>query len=585
MELKEWMDKQRITYKTRGDLIYVNGWGRALVQDMKDRDHIFKVERGGEIVFNTIEPFEYLKTDNIWYIIFPFGECWYYIDIREEKLTFHILKYVGETPKTETQYDFYPLGIHTGYELLNGSGALSVWADKAKFLGYKGIGICDLNTFAGSLDLQRECDKRGLKYCFGYSIRMKVGGEVVGAKIYASSQTGFKNILRIQKVINVDHEEKFIQYYEVLQYGKGNCIVFDKWSGQWCVEHEDLVKEISKAFDGYIYFQVDISEYKADRIDSKLLDSIKAYFDHFYLDDGKYRCDLLPVLIQDMYYPDEDDKKCKIILNKIAHGTSHEVSDMQYMKTLDELFDEFDALFSEKYSENVFYDMCQSTCDIAESCHASYDMSENYAPEYTLTDDEKVEYGNAHNMFNQLLEKGFKELVPKGHEEEYRKRMEYEKYVIESTDNIDYFLITRDEINWAQEHGILTGIGRGSAGGCLVLYLLHITNIDPIKWGLIFERFLLPERGGLSPADVTKICDGTISSNEYYTLELENGKSYKFDKDAQFLVKRGEETFPVYADELLEGDDIIFDNKDLIFTLNEIENENSRNKENCQESK
>ena len=176
-------------------------------------------------------------------------------------------------------------------------------------------------------------------------------------------------------------------------------------------------------------------------------------------------------------------------------------------------------------------------------------------------------------MFNELLEEGFKELVPKGHEEEYRQRMEYEKYVIESTDNIDYFMITRDEINWAQQHGILTGIGRGSAGGCLILYLLHITNSDPIKWGLIFERFLLPERGGLSPEHVTKICDQRIQSNEYYTIKLENGKEYSFDKDAQFLVKRGEDTISIYADELEEGDDIIFDNKDLVFTLNELNNE------------
>ena len=578
MELDEWMKLQKLTYKKRGDLIYINGWGKALVQNMEDRDHIFKTDKDGCTIFNTIEPFEYLKTDEIWYIVFPFGDCWYYIDIRDEKLTFHILKYVGKSPETEVKCGFYPLGIHTGYELLNGSGSLAVWADKAKFLGYKGIGICDKNTFAGSLDLQRECDKRGLKYCFGYSLVIAVGGDMVGAKIYVSSQNGFKNLLRIQKIINVDCEDdKVIEFTELLQYGDGNCIVFDKWTGQWCADHKDIVDEISKAFGGYIYFQVDISEYRADRIDSKMLDSVKSYFDNFYLGDGNYDCDLLPVLIQDMYYVDEDEKKNKIILNKIAYGTSHDVSDMQYMKTLDELFDEFDALFSEKYSEDVFYDMCQSTCDIAESCHASYDMGENYAPKYNLTKDEYLKYGDVHTMFNELLEEGFKELVPKGHEEEYRQRMEYEKYVIESTDNIDYFMITRDEINWAQKHGILTGIGRGSAGGCLILYLLHITNIDPIKWGLIFERFLLPERGGLSPEHVTKICDQRIQSNEYYTIKLENGKEYSFDKDAQFLVKRGEETISIYADELEEGDDIIFDNKDLVFTLNELNNENINN--------
>jgi DNA polymerase-3 subunit alpha len=183
-----------------------------------------------------------------------------------------------------------------------------------------------------------------------------------------------------------------------------------------------------------------------------------------------------------------------------------------------------------------------------------------------MTPEEKKKYGTTHNMFLQLIEEGFKKLVPEGEEEKYRERIEYEKYVVESTDNVDYFLIQREEINWAKEHGILTGIGRGSAGGALILYLLGITFIDPLKYGLLFERFLLPERAGLEPADVTKICED-IDSSDYIEIKLENGKTYKFDKDAQFLVKRGDETLSVYADELQEEDDIVFDQKNLLFDL------------------
>lgn len=573
--LREWLQANNISYNERDDLIYINGFGKALVLDMGDREHIFKKTRDGEIVMNIPESLDILKSDEIWYVIFQFGICWYYTDIREEKLTFHILKYVGNVTEQQTKCSFYPLGIHTGYELLNGSGALSVWADKAKFLGYGGIGICDQNTFAASLDLQKECEKRKMSYCFGYSLTIQIGDDKVGAKIYASSQTGFRNILRIQKVINIDRDDKLIDIFDVFKYSEGNSIVFDKWSGEWCTNNKEIIEDFSKAFDGFIYFQVDLSEYRANRIDEQLLSSIKAYFDCFYLGNGEYECGLLPVLIQDMYYPDADDWKTKVILNKVDVGASHEVSHKQYMKTIDELFDEFDEMFSDKYDESVFYDMCQSTCDIAESSHCKYDMSENYAPKYDLTESEILEFGTAHNMFNELLERGFNELVPKDQEEVYRKRLEYEKYVIESTDNIDYFLITRDEINWAQEHGILTGIGRGSAGGCLILYLLKITNIDPIKWGLIFERFLLPERGGLSPDNVTKICDEKVSSNDFYEITLDNGRSYRFDKDAQFLVRRGEDVISAYADELEDGDDIIFDNKDIVFTLNEIGNENN----------
>lgn len=571
--LKKWLELNNISFNERDDLVYINGWGKALVQDMKDRPHIFKKNRDGETIFYSSESLEVLKADEIWYIIFQFGLCWYYIDIREEKLTFHILKYVGKAVEQETKCLFYPLGIHTGYELLNGSGSLATWTEKAKFLGYKGIGICDSNTFAASLDLQKECEKRGMLYCFGYSLTIQIGNEKVGAKVYAKSQAGFRNILRIQKAVNIDRDDKLIDVSDVFKYSAGNVLVFDKWSGEWCSSNKAMVSDFSTTFNGKVYFQVDLSEYRANRIDERLLSSIKSYFDSFYIKNGEYECGLNPILIQDMYYPDEDDWKSKIILNKIDVGAAHEVSHKQYMKTLDELFDEFDEMFSDKYDEGVFYDMCKSTCDIVENACCKYDMSENYAPKYDLTESEKLEFGTAHNMFNKLLEKGFEELVPNDKEEVYRKRLEYEKYVIESTDNIDYFLITRDEINWAQEHGILTGIGRGSAGGCLILYLLKITNIDPIKWGLIFERFLLPERGGLSPAEVTKVCGEMVSSNEFYELELENGKKYRFDRDAQFLVNRDDDIIAVYADELKDDDDIIFDNKDLIFTLNELGDE------------
>jgi DNA polymerase-3 subunit alpha len=92
--------------------------------------------------------------------------------------------------------------------------------------------------------------------------------------------------------------------------------------------------------------------------------------------------------------------------------------------------------------------------------------------------------------------------------------------------------------------------------------------IDPIKWGLLFERFLLPERGGLEPDDVTKM-QPEVTAHDYVELTLENGRTYKFDYDAQFRVKRGDDMIEVYADELQEGDDIIWDRKDELFTINE----------------
>lgn len=573
-DLKLWLEENHIKYSTRADLLFIKGWGTAIIQDMEKREHLFAKNKDGEMVFDCCENYDFMRQDNIFYVVFKFGIRWYYVDIREENMPFHVLKYVGQPYEAVMKCDYYPLGIHTGYELLNGSGLIKNWVAKAKHCGYKGIGVCDRNTLASSIELQMQVEAGGISHCFGYSLTVSVAGEKIGGKVYVSSDEGWLNLLNIQKIINVDRRDSMIELTQLLSCASGNCFVFDKWSGQFLADNEDVLAQFIDAFDGWVYFQVDTTEYRADRIDRRLLNSLKVYFDNFYIREDekgiRYKHNLRPVLIQDVYYIDKDDHKNKVLLNKVDKKTSHEVSYGQYMKNLDELYAEFRGLFSEKYSDEVFFDMCASTADIAESCHAKYDLSENYAPRYDMTEMEKLKYGNVRTMFNELIEEGFQRLVPKDKEEIYRKQLEYEKYVIESTDNIDYYLIVWDEVNWAKTHGIAVGVGRGSAGGCLISFLMGITNIDPLYWGLIFERFLLPERAGLAPREVTKVIDGTIRAKEYIELTMENGRAYRFDRDAKFMVNREGREMTVYADELEEGDDIIFDNRDMLFTLDEL---------------
>ncbi len=573
VSLKEWLDNHYITYSMRKDVLVIPGFGRCLIQS--EYDHIFRERKAKgnmqtEVIFNSQENVAFLRGDDIPYIVFPFGSRWYYVSIDDDpaEVQFNELRYVGNPPQFKHDIsEYYPLGIHTGFELLNGGGSLSNWCKKTQFLGYAGLGIADRNTMAATLALQTSAMSCGLKYCFGYSVTIQIGEEKVNGIVYCNTKKGFRNMLRLQKTVAVDNvDTKVITPLELMNCAEGNVFVFEKRMGGWMVDNQDKLQDIINAFDGWVYFQVDCTEYKADRIDSVVLLSIKAYFDEFYQDGVEYKYGIRPILIQDAYYLDKEDWRNKIVLNKIDAGAAHEQSDQQYLKTIDELYDDWRSVFSDKYGDDVFYDMVSATADIMENSEAAYDLSCNYAPQYDMTPEEKAKYKTTHNMFLQLLEDGFKRLVPEGEEAVYRERIEYEKYIIESTDNVDYFLIQREEINWAKEHGILTGIGRGSAGGSLTLYLLGITFVDPLKYGLLFERFLLPQRGGLEQADVTKVCEG-IDSSDYIELELENGKKYRFDKDAQFLVKRSDEILSVYADELQEEDDIVWDRKTELFDL------------------
>jgi DNA polymerase-3 subunit alpha len=567
-ELLEWLDANKIQYEILDDeVVNVEGLGKMYYEDTNLISSIFRTDLQNNVKFNATENIETLHDEEIFYIVFKFGDNWYYYDTRKE-FKFNILKYIGTRKKCEHDQPFVNLGVHTPYELLNGSFSIGDWVKKAKYLGQKAIGICDYNTMAGALVLQKECLSAGISPVFGYSLTFTDGVDKVGAKIYCQTQNGLQNLLRIQKAINVDSTDKIIDLVELLNRGEGNVIVFDKYSSVWLHGIGDKINKFLDSFDD-CYYQLDLSEFKAERIDIRVLESTKYYFDNLY-DNGT----VPPVLISDCYYLDKDDAKNKIILNKIAEGAAHEQSDDQYFKDLDEHWATFEPLFDKdewEDIEDIFNYACENTVVIADGAKALFETDRNFMPQYDMTDKEKERWGDRHLMFLGLLKEGFDKLVPEEKKEVYKKRLEHEIYVLEATNNVDYMLVQYDTVNWARENGILVGCGRGSAGGCLVLYLLGITLIDPIKYDLIFERFLLPERAGLYPSDVTVVGD-IIESKDYVEVELNNGQTYKIDKDAQLVVKRDGEDNPIvlYADELQEGDDIQFDNRDVLFTLHEI---------------
>lgn len=569
-ELYDWLEVNKIQYaKVDSDVIDIPEFGKAYFQDTQRSTYnsIFRKDQDGNYIFNSMVRPEELLNDGIENIVFKFGDNFYYYNVKKD-FKLNILKYVGRRTPLTHDIPFVNLGVHTPFELLNGSFMPNEWVRKAKYLGHTALGICDYNTMAACFIFQKECDAAGIKPIFGYSLTVEAEGVKFGAKVYVQSQKGFRNLLRIQKAIMVDNVEgKTIDITELLNRGEGNAIVLDKYTPTVLADKLEIIGDLTDAFDR-IYYQVDLSEYKAERIDIRVLEATKSYFDNWYRNEYMPR----PILLSDCYYLDQDDAKNKIILNKVAEGAAHEQSNDQYFKDADEHYALFEALFGDNWDIDFLFRECaENTFVIAEHAEGRMDTTRNYMPKYDMTPEEVEKYGTVHNMFNQLLEEGLQRLAPKDKLEEYRKQMEYEKYIIESTDNVDYLLVQYDTCNWARRSNIFVGCGRGSAAGSLLLYLLGITLIDPIKYNLIFERFLLPERAGLAPADTTIIGED-IESTDYISLTLENGKTILVDRDAEFMVRRPGEEKPIrlYADELEEDDDIIFDNKDLLFTINEL---------------
>lgn len=569
-ELLDWLKRQKIVFEpVDQEVVFIPEFGKLFLADLSGVTSIFRGEEGN-LQFNLMENPDVLKEEGIFYIAFPFGRNWYYYDLREE-FKLNILKYVGKRQKCEHDLPFVPLGVHTSFELLNSVGTPEQLCRKAAWEGYPALGICDKHTMAGTLGLQEECQKNGMKHIFGYTFDMELDDERVEMKLYSLTQTGLKNLLRIQKEIMVDSENNFLPYERLLYYAKGNALVFGKRSAMWMVRRRRNVERLKQVFDR-VYFQVDANEYKADRIDREILENLHCYFENF-VDSVNSFSGVPPILITDSFYPDADDAGNKLVLNKIATGAAHEQSSDQYLKDTDEHYARLYPLFSEKWDfDPLFEVMCRGTVEIAELADARFETGQMFMPEYIMRPEETEKYGKRHTMFRKLLDEGLESKVASSEWKRYRERLEEEIYIIESTDNVDYFLVQWDMVREAHRRGIATGIGRGSAGGSLVSYLLGITSIDPMRYDLIFSRFLVPERCGLNWVEKITVTapDVELQKGEIYVDVRLDGDHYQVCRDAQFRINRDGQEQTVYADELRAGDEVLFDRRDLLWNLKEL---------------
>jgi DNA polymerase-3 subunit alpha len=570
-ELIHWFNENKISFQQiDSEVVEIEGFGKLFLSRFSETQPLFRGTKENP-EFNLMENPAILMEEGIFHVAFPFGKNWYYCDLRE-KFRFNILKYTGKKQPDKTPVPFVNLGVHTPYELLNGSGDISLWVKKAKWLGHTAVGICDRNTMAATFHLQKECAKAGIRHVFGYSFTLEEDGETAEMKIYVQTQTGLQNLLHIQKEIMADNPKHTLSLESLLQYAGGNVLVFGTLSSFWMREHPFPVERLLNAY-GKVFYQVDLTHYKADRIDREALEATKHFFDHFHNPQtGRFKIE--PILICDSYYPDRDDAGNKTLLNKIAAGAAHRQSDDRYFKDIDEHFTAFRSLFdSDKWNvEALFQRMCSHTVEIAANATARFETSTMHLPEYVLRDEEIARYGNRRNLFLSLLEEGLQAKIPPHQHIAYRKRMEEEIYIIESTNNVDYFLIQYDLVREAHRRNIATGVGRGSAGGSLVACLLGITSIDPIKYDLLFSRFLVPERCGLKWTDeithTGKEC--RIEAGAPFVEVRTDEGCLCLNTWAKLHVQRNSERISVYPDELREGDEILFDNRDKLWNLNDI---------------
>ena len=398
---------------------------------------------------------------------------------------------------------FTHLHVHTEYSLLDGSSKIKELVHQAKELGMDSIAITDHGAMYGVIDFYRAAKAEGIKPIIGCEIYVTTGSRFdkeasQGDKKYyhlvllAQNDTGYHNLM---KIVSRGFTEGFYYKprvdYEVLE------------------EYKEGLIALSACLAGEVATYIRENNYeKAKNTALRLQDLFgKDNFflelqDHGIPDQTKVNTALLKmsketgidlVATNDIHYTFKEDAEAHDILLCIQTGKKVQDEDRMryeggqyYLKSPEEM----QRLFP--YAREAI----ENTGKIAKRCNVEIVFGEQKVPEYDVP-----EGYTAVTYLNHLCEEGLKRRYP-NITKELRERLDYELKTIENMGYVDYFLIVWDFIHYAKEHGIAVGPGRGSAAGSIVSYCLEITDIDPIRYQLLFERFLNPERVSMPDIDV-----------------------------------------------------------------------------------
>lgn len=449
---------------------------------------------------------EYNLLDEVDFVVFLWGEKFYYSP--KEKIKnpeFNLLRYIGRIE----QYSYPFLGIHGKYELLNGSRDYNLWCQKALFLNIKTLGICEKNTLAGVLSFQEECKKNGINPIIGETISIKVEEQIYIGKVFVINEIGWRNLLLINADINAFNSARYICEERLLELSEGLVFIFHP---AYFPYSSLKIKQYLLKFS-QCYFQLDSCEYNNIETDQ-----------NFIINTNKYlKSSLKPILISDAYYLEKEDYEIKSTLNTIS-GERDLLANNQWFKIDDENFILLRELFEEEVDfENILTKSIESLLQVEEVCSFKIETGKFKLPQYKMTEEQNKKFKSTEDLFFSIIEEGFQEkIINKNIDlQVYSDRLEEEIKVIQKGGFESYFLILWDIVNFCQKNNILTGIGRGSAAGSLVSYLMGITKIDPIPYGLLFARFLNEGRIGKSLPDIDLDVEG---------LQRDKVKSYLEEK-------------------------------------------------------
>ncbi|WP_066644773.1 DNA polymerase III subunit alpha [Christensenella timonensis] len=423
--------------------------------------------------------------------------------------------------------DFTHLHVHTEYSLLDGAGRLGDLVARAKEMKMDALAITDHGVMYGVLDFYTAAKKAGIKPIIGCEVYVAQGSrfeknavtkEYAHLVLLCKDMTGYKNLM---KLVSAGSLEGF--YYKPR-------IDYDLLA-----KHTEGLVCLAACLAGDVQRLLSQNDYKGAK---KMAETLRGMFgEDFYLEIQDHGIEaqrrINPMILKladetgiklvatnDVHYVDKEDAYAQQVLMCIQTVTTIDAPSKMafegqefYLKSPKEMF----QLFS-----NV-PDAIINTREVAEKCNLEFEFGSNHLPEFNVPEG-YTNFEYLKHLGEEGLEKHYAHITP-----EIRERFDYELNTIHDMGFTDYFLIVWDFVNFAKTNGIMVGPGRGSAAGSIIAYTLGITNIDPIEYNLLFERFLNPERISMPDIDIDFCYERRQEVIDYVT------QKYGQDRVAQII--------------------------------------------------
>ncbi len=393
---------------------------------------------------------------------------------------------------------FTHLHVHSEYSLLDSTCRIDPLVERAKDLGMTSLAITDTNVLYGVVPFYKACQKFGIRPIIGMVVRYQMhdpsptkgkrSSTYAQLTLLAKSNVGYRNLIQISTRLQFatdahmdwDMLSTFSEDLICLSGGLHGEMEQSLLKGRATAAHE-LGQFLKKVFGSDLYVEL---QRNGQALDERRLNVQRELARTLGIET---------VVTHDIHYLKKEEAFARLALRAIRDG--------EILETPNEMETKGGALrfLSQNEVEAWFPEDREAlarTTQLAQACEVTFDFDQTYLPKYPIPNGESSE-----RFLRSLCEKGLEKRNPTDWDKAMD-RLNYELTIIHKMGFDDYFLVIWDVIRFARKNGIEPGPGRGSAAGSLVAYVLGITDVDPLKYQLLFERFLNPERVSLPDIDI-----------------------------------------------------------------------------------